>query len=536
MQNLSQLRAIDLDPRGHYVLGNDIAGQGNFLALASDYRDFSGVFDGLGHTISNLNIYGTGPAVGMFSNISGAVRNLKLDRATVNGSRTQNGTQLGVLAGINSGDISNVHVTNSTVIGSHNSHVIGGLVGNFLWGSINNTSFSGKVEGNANSIAIGGLIGILDNKTRYAQHISNSSANAYISGSGRRDGVAVGGLVGRNVGGNLQNVQSTGTISVQYANASVGGLIGLNALSFGTYDLSGTVNDASSAVHVSSAGAGSNVGGLIGTNISGKLTNVQARGDVNGQGSNAIGGLIGLNKGSSTFLTIRVEDARYEGQIKDLKAAQLGGLVGLSENARLYNVRAKAKVIGGDQTNIGGIVGKAYDSSVVLADATVDLSGGIHSNIGGIVGDADNSQFKDLNVRGKLSVRESGDYGTSWVGGIAGFIYDGYVAYAKADVDIQARAQTMAGGIVGMNVGNIYNVSASGSITGGDYVAGLVGQNFRWIRDATTSVQIKQPRGLHALLIASDQNHSELFQSTLRSTSTQNGLIPLFGITQAAAC
>ena len=94
----------------------------------------------------------------------------------------------------------------------------------------------------------------------------------------------------------------------------------------------------------------------------------------------------------------------------------------------------------------------------------------------------------------------------------------------------------MAGGIVGMNVGNIYNVSASGSITGGDYVAGLVGQNFRWIRDATTSVQIKQPRGLHALLIASDQNHSELFQSTLRSTSTQNGLIPLFGITQAAAC
>ena len=52
MQNLSQLRAIDLDPRGHYVLGNDIAGQGNFLALASDYRDFSGVFDGLGHTIS----------------------------------------------------------------------------------------------------------------------------------------------------------------------------------------------------------------------------------------------------------------------------------------------------------------------------------------------------------------------------------------------------------------------------------------------------------------------------------------------------
>ena len=108
--------------------------------------------------------------------------------------------------------------------------------------------------------------------------------------------------------GNLQNVQSTGTISVQYANASVGGLIGLNALSFGTYDLSGTVNDASRPCFV--GGRRQQCRRTDRHQHLRQADDVQARGDVNGQGSNAIGGLIGLNKGSSTFLTIRVEDAR----------------------------------------------------------------------------------------------------------------------------------------------------------------------------------------------------------------------------------
>ncbi|MBV7392563.1 hypothetical protein KUA55_18185, partial [Enterococcus sp. ALS3] len=136
----------------------------------------------------------------MFASIiNGTVRNLKVDRAMVSGSQSPQAMQLGVLAGSNFGNISNVHVTNSMVIGSRNSHVMGGLVGNYFGGDINNASFSGNVVGNANSTAIGGLIGLAQETPR-AKQISNSWVTAYISGSGHRGNVAVGGLVGKNMG------------------------------------------------------------------------------------------------------------------------------------------------------------------------------------------------------------------------------------------------------------------------------------------------------------------------------------------------
>ena len=294
MQNLSQLSAIDRNPSGHYVLGNDIAGQGSFMA-AGGQHEFSGVLDGLGHTISNLNIYSTGPSVGMFASIiNGTVRNLKVDRAIVSGSQSPQAMQLGVLAGSNFGNISNVHVTNSMVIGSRNSHVMGGLVGNYLWGDINNASFSGNVVGNANSTAIGGLIGLAQETPRAADQ--QQRATAYISGSGHRGNVAVGGLVGTNMGAHLLNAQSTGMISVQYANANIGGLVGLNAQDRTKRDTSGAIKNASSTAQISSVGAA--MWWTSGANIAGKLSNVEAQGNVNGHYSAAIGGLIGQNTGA----------------------------------------------------------------------------------------------------------------------------------------------------------------------------------------------------------------------------------------------
>ena len=434
VQNLSQLSAIDRNPSGHYVLGNDIAGQGSFMALAGGQHEFSGVLDGLGHTISNLNIYSTGPSVGMFASIiNGTVRNLKVDRAIVSGSQSPQAMQLGVLAGSNFGNISNVHVTNSMVIGSRNSHVMGGLVGNYLWGDINNASFSGNVVGNANSTAIGGLIGLAQETPR-AKQISNSWATAYISGSGHRGNVAVGGLVGTNMGAHLLNVQSTGMISVQYANANIGGLVGLNAQDRTKRDTSGAIKNASSTAQISSVGAGSNVGGLVGANIAGKLSNVEAQGNVNGHYSAAIGGLIGQNTGAL------VVDARYEGQVRDVTAKALGGLVGNQVDGRLQRVRVNATVIGGNQANIGGIAGQIYDGSVDLADAFVKLHGGADSTIGGIVGDADKAQLQNLNVQAKLSAAQSQSGVGSAMGGIAGVLWPGSIVNANANVDIQAPA------------------------------------------------------------------------------------------------
>lgn len=531
VHTLAQLKAIDANLSGHYVLGSDIAGQGYFTALASGQREFSGVFDGLGHTITDLSIYGNGQALGMFGRVSGTVRNMTLDRATINGMQSPWATQLGVLTGFNSGNIDNVHATNSSVMGSRNPHVVGGLVGNYFWGDISNSSFSGNVLGNAGSTAIGGLVGQVQDTPR-AKQISNSAAHAYIAGGSYdnpANGTAVGGLVGRNLGAELRDVRSSGTISVQYANASVGGLVGLNTLDRTGAYRSGYISNATSTVSVSSAGIKSKVGGLIGVNINGMLSNVEARGDVNGYRSAAIGGLIGENKGTA-YMGGTIEDARYEGQVRDLTAATLGGLIGSNVSANVQRVQVNATVQGGVNAKIGGIAGQIVDSNLSDVNATVDLRGGSGAQIGGIVGNAEDARLQNLNVKGVLSSSPAYS-GAGALGGIAGVLTSGYIAYSVAKVDIQAPPGASAGGIVGVNVGNVYNTQASGSITGGSATGGLIGTNFGWIADSTTSVQINRPNGWHGSLIGDDHNYSWWTQ---QQNSAQDSARPSIGRIVAA--
>ncbi len=67
IQDLQQLRGIDRDLGGSYVLGNRIAGgNSSFLSIGSASA-FGGSFDGLGNTIDNLAVYGTGAYSGLFS-------------------------------------------------------------------------------------------------------------------------------------------------------------------------------------------------------------------------------------------------------------------------------------------------------------------------------------------------------------------------------------------------------------------------------------------------------------------------------------
>src|SRR5260370_21886010 len=86
--------------------------------------NFTGLFDGHGHTIANLTISSTAPNVGLFGTISstGVVRNLNLADATVSGSQF-----VGTLAGTNAGTISNVSATDVAVIVGSNGNG-GGLV------------------------------------------------------------------------------------------------------------------------------------------------------------------------------------------------------------------------------------------------------------------------------------------------------------------------------------------------------------------------------------------------------------------------
>lgn len=107
------LSAIRNNPAGSYCLTKDIAATGNFTPIPV----FSGVLDGVGHTISGLKITSSAAEVGLFGTIksTGIVRNLNLVGVQVTGTAIRDAT--GGLAGYNEGLISNVSLSGVVVGG-----------------------------------------------------------------------------------------------------------------------------------------------------------------------------------------------------------------------------------------------------------------------------------------------------------------------------------------------------------------------------------------------------------------------------------
>lgn len=239
----SQLQEINSNPSSYYAIMNDIdcsasagwnSGEGFSPIGKIPNISFSGKLDGRNHTIDGLTINTPGDSfIGLFNGLSDAtVKNLNL----TNLSMTVHG-HAGAIAGSQSGSsslISHVNVE-GTVDGDET--YIGGLVGSHWGGTIQNSSFTGTVDGGT---GIGGLVG-----EELGGNLTNVFADADVTGSNQ-----VGGLTGAfGFGGN--NV----TISKSYATGSVtggnnGGLIGITT---GSGLL--TVNNSFSAVDTDSGSA-----------------------------------------------------------------------------------------------------------------------------------------------------------------------------------------------------------------------------------------------------------------------------------------
>ncbi|MGP1666227.1 MAG: beta strand repeat-containing protein, partial [Rhodanobacter sp.] len=247
--NTKNLQGMSGGMTANYVLGKDIDASATsgwnsdagFLPIGDGTTPYTGTFNALGHTISNLTINRpTTDRVGLFGKVGtgGSVLNVGL----VGGSVTGNGFTGGLVGENRYGRVSNSYATGA-VNGGDNA---GGLVGNNYGGTISNSYATGAVNGGSYA---GGLVGFNDYG---GGTISNSYASGAVSGSDN-----VGGLAGR----------SNGTVSNSYA--------------------SGAVN-----------GSGDGVGGLIGYNAY-KISNSYASGAVSGTGSR-VGGLAGFNDGTVT--------------------------------------------------------------------------------------------------------------------------------------------------------------------------------------------------------------------------------------------
>jgi len=148
-----------------------------------DYKQFSGVFDGNGHTISNFSYTSTDiDGVGLFGYVEGGtIKYLGLIDPNVDAGT---GGHVGSLVGdMYRGTINNCYTEGANVAGHER---VGGLVGQNS-DNVTNCYSNGTVSGND---TVGGLVGF-NGRT-------GSVSSSYSSGSVSSSGSSVGGLVGSN--------------------------------------------------------------------------------------------------------------------------------------------------------------------------------------------------------------------------------------------------------------------------------------------------------------------------------------------------
>jgi len=275
------LQNIQNNLSGTYALGTNIdasataswnSGAGfvpiaHFILRGAQDIPFSGVIDGLNHTIDHLTINSLYEAIGLigllepnFAGVGGIITNLGL---------------------------TNVNIS---AVGSYNYSVVGGLVGENA-GTIRNSYVDGVVSGGPLTLSVGGLVG-----ENYFGSIDQSHSSASVSIAYQSTNQAVvGGLVGDNLFGTITRSYASGPIYPFFA-YSAGGLVGTNQGSIDQSYATGAVNPNPTTI----GGTAVYMGGLVGDNYSGQISRSYATGTVSGGiSSYGLGGLVGLNDGGS---------------------------------------------------------------------------------------------------------------------------------------------------------------------------------------------------------------------------------------------
>lgn len=230
----------------------------DWTPIGIDYNhQYTGTFDGGGHTITGLTVTGSDQYAGLFGRIGsgGTVKNVVLE-----GVQIESDNQYGCVGGVAGNSDGNIE--NCSVSGSVSSrHTAGGVVGQQFGGSITLCGSSATVKGTGE---VGGVAGKTDNSAT------------------------------------LTACYATGNVTFERAstiNTFAGGVVGLNG--------TGSILTACYATgNVTGTGTGTGsccVGGVTGDNFNGTLTACyHANGTVSGP-DGATGGVAGQNFKDSMF-------------------------------------------------------------------------------------------------------------------------------------------------------------------------------------------------------------------------------------------
>ena len=186
ISSADQLNGIRNNLSGKYILTEDIdlteyTKEGGIFDTGNGWTpidNFTGTFDGNGHRIIGMHIYGKIDTVGLFGTVSGAtIKNLSLTDVDIE-MENYYGDYTGALAGTcdNNTQISGIYVDGSISVNNGNA-CLGGIIGkigeegkNTVQNCINNCSVSNSSYG-----YLGGIVGRSD----YA----NSVTNCYTRGN-----------------------------------------------------------------------------------------------------------------------------------------------------------------------------------------------------------------------------------------------------------------------------------------------------------------------------------------------------------------
>ncbi|MGJ0372452.1 YDG domain-containing protein [Aliarcobacter cryaerophilus] len=385
--------------------------------IGNDTNSFTGTFDGLGFTISNLYINRpTQDYVGLFGfeSSSSFIKNLGLVNATVTGK-----------------------------------DFVGGLVGTKS-GLIENSYAIGTISGNS---YVGGLVG--DNHAK----IENSYATGEVRGNSR-----VGGLVGQNNGVEIINSYASGTVTrLSGSDTNFGGLLGY--ANFGTITNSFYDKEANTATMQDSS-LGKTKAEILSlfSNLTGWGTN-GAGASVEGYEIVLLPYLIGVTKDEDKSKSI-------------LFSGGFGTEVSpytITNWTQLQNINNSNILAQNYYFNLLNNLSSSTSDYANLASNTAN-SGAGWNPIGNNASNKFNGTFDGLgNTISDLYIkRPTQDYV-----GLFGYINSGSTIKNIGLKDLDISGNYHVGGLIGNNYGTISNSYASGTVSGtSSYVGGLVGDNY----------------------------------------------------------
>jgi len=244
-------------------------------------------------------------------------------------SDASNWTPIGSFLSPFSGSFDGNGFTLSGLAANSNGYGISGMFGDTTREVVIENLGLIDLSGNASKwgLAVGGLVGSNRGLVR----------NCYVSGNveGYED---VGGLVGRNEGGTVQDSYATGSVTGNRENwggRTLGGLVGVNS--------GGTVQD---SYATSSVTGRATLGGLVGRNEGGTVQDSYATGRV--EGGDGVGGLVGGNSSGTVqncYATGNVSGkATGNNAYSDSLGVSVGGVVGSSYRGTVQNCYATGRV------------------------------------------------------------------------------------------------------------------------------------------------------------------------------------------------